>query len=101
MAPLRQSGPTGWLLAPRGFWKAGSRQTEDHGGRQGCSLSLGLMVIGSISMHFHAGLCHKFTWLQTGTLTAGKAVGGRGGGERGWEVPQDSRPKHLRADPVP
>lgn len=76
MAPLRQSGPTGWLLAPRGFWKAGSRQTEDHGGRQGCSLSLGLMVIGSISMHFHAGLCHKFTWLQTGTLTAGKAVGG-------------------------
>lgn len=32
------------------------------------------MVIGSISMHFHAGLCHKFTQLHTGLLPARNAV---------------------------
>lgn len=101
MAPLRQSAPTGWLLAPCGFWKAGSQQTTDHRGHQGCSLSLGLMVIDSISTHFHVGLCHKFTCFQTGILTAGNAVGELGGGEMGWEVPPDSRPKHLRAPPAP
>ena len=52
-------------------------------------------------MHFHVGLCHKFTCFQTGILTAGNAVGELGGGEMGWEVPPNSRPKHLRAPPAP
>lgn len=55
--------------------------------------SLGLMVIGSISMHFHAGLCHKFTGLQIGLFPAETAVGEWGRGDRG--VPPDSMPKHL------
>lgn len=51
--------------------------------------------------HFHVGLCHKFTCFLTGILTAGNAVGELGGGEMGWEVLPDSRPKHLRAPPAP
>jgi hypothetical protein len=50
-----------------------------------------LMVIGSISMHFHAELCHKFTWLQTGLLPAGKAPREDGDAGRGRGGSPDSR----------
>lgn len=62
---------------------ASRQQTEE--GTGDTASSLGLMVIGSISMHFHAGLCHKFTPLQIGLFPAGNTVGeqgrmGEGGG---------------------
>lgn len=49
-----------------------SRQQAKEGMGDAASPSA-LMVIGSISMHFHAELCHKFTWLQMGLLPAEKA----------------------------
>lgn len=77
--PASRAHPS-WLLAPCGFWPTGSWQTAGRQrGRLGPSLSLSdLMVIGTISMHFHAGLCHKFTWLHTGLLPSRNAVVERG-----------------------
>lgn len=78
-------GHAGWLLA-------GSQQTAGQGGHGGDAASpSALMVIGSISMHFHAELCHKFTWLQMGLLPAGKAPREDGDAGRGSGGGPDSR----------
>lgn len=91
--------PAGFKLPVVSGRLGASRQQTTEGARD--AASLGLMVIGSISMHFHTGLCHKFTCFQTGLLTAGNAVGDGNWVGGGVGVPPGSRPEHLRTPPAP